>query len=303
MRWRYCSTAAAALIAIFHLSPACASHVPGYCDTGIPADEALGSNWFPRGDVFCSLLADPKADGSFASYVRGTSSSAFGTDLASVGIGDRLGLWRWNGPTLGDGIQVGVGGNIYTQFDLDTPSYDLINADYLIGLPITLRFGRVSARVRLYHQSSHLGDEFVLRPGTQRENFAFQSSEGILSLDLGPLRTYAGGEYLFSRTPGNRVSRLAHGGVELRGGSGLVPSGHLARVRLVAGLDVKSADELDWDVAWSARAGFEVGRSPGAEHGSRRWSLLGEYYDGPSPYGQFFRDQVTYYGVGLHLGP
>jgi hypothetical protein len=55
-------------------------------------------------------------------------------------------------------------------------------------------------------------------------------------------------------------------------------------------------------VAWSARAGFEVGLEPGAEHRARRWSLLAEYYDGPSPYGQFFRDQVSYYGIGLHLG-
>ena len=38
-----------------------------------------------------------------------------------------------------------------------------------------------------------------------------------------------------------------------------------------------------------------------ALHASRRWSLLGHYYDGPSPYGQFFRSGVTYYGVGLHF--
>ena len=53
-------------------------------------------------------------------------------------------------------------GNVYAQFDLNRPSYDLINADYLIGLPLTFRFDRFSGRARLYHQSSHLGDEFVL---------------------------------------------------------------------------------------------------------------------------------------------
>lgn len=284
-------------------APAGAVHVAGNCDTGIPADEMPGFVSFPRGDVFCPLIADPKGSGSFLSYVRGRSSSAFGTDLGSVGIGDRLGLARWNGPTVGEGLQISLEGNIYAQFDLNTSSYDLINADYVIGLPVTFRRDRVSGRVRLYHQSSHLGDEYLLRPGTQRENFAFESIESMLSLDLGPLRAYGGGEYLFNGTPERELSWVAHGGAELRQPGGLAASGRLSRIRLIAGLDVKAIEEVDWKAAWSARAGIEVGRSPGAEHRSRRWSLLFEYYDGPSPYGQFFRDQVSYYGVGLHVGP
>ena len=292
----------AALLLLFAAAPARASHTSGNCDTGIPAAESLGFNWFPRGEIFCPLIADPKSDGTFASYLRGTSSSPFGTDLASIGIGDNFAIVRYNGPHIGEGVEISVQGNVYAQYDLNAPSYDLINADYVVGLPITFRFNRVSGRLRLYHQSSHLGDEFVLRPGIERENFAFQSGEAILALDLGPLRTYAGGEYLFGETPGNRISSLVHGGVELRQGGGLAASGTLARVRLVAGLDLKSADELDWDVALSARAGLELGRETGVTHTSRRVSLLGEYYEGPSPYGQFFRDQVSYYGIGLHIG-
>jgi hypothetical protein len=297
------SALAAALLAGLLAAPVSAAHVIGTCDTGIPADEVLGFRWFPRGDVYCPLIADPKTEDTFASLVHGTSSSAFGTDLGSVGISDGLGIFRVNGPALGEGLQLGLAGSVFAQFDMNAPSYDLINADYVVGLPLTMRFDRFSARLRLYHQSSHLGDEFVLRPGTERENFAFESGEALVSYELGPVRAYGGGEYIFDRTPGDRVSRLAHGGVELRQPGGLAASGHLARVRLVAALDVKSVQDLDWSVAWSARAGFEVGRAPAEEHRSRGWSLLAEYYDGPSPYGQFFRDEVSYYGVGLHVGP
>jgi uncharacterized protein DUF1207 len=295
--------AVAALAGMLATGTADAEHIArGQCETGIPADEALGLVWFPRGDLFCPLIADPKGAGSFASYVRGTSTSAFGTDIASVGIGDELGLFRVNGPTIGDGVQLSLAGNVYAQFDLNAPSYDLINADYLLGLPLVIRRGPIATRIRLYHQSSHLGDEFILRGPVVRENLAFQSIEGMLSGEFGPLRLYGGGEYLFGATPAEIQTRLVHGGVELRQPGGLLPIAGFDRARLVAGLDVKAVEDLAWAVAWSGRAGIELGGRPGAGHASRRLSLLGEYYDGPSPYGQFFRDNVTYYGFGLHIG-
>ncbi|HET7225582.1 MAG TPA: DUF1207 domain-containing protein [Candidatus Eisenbacteria bacterium] len=272
------------------------------CDTGIPSDEKLGVTWFPRGDVFCFLLADPKTDGSFASYLHASQASEIGTDLASVGLGDRLAFVRWNGPSLGEGVQFGVAGNVYAQFDLQAPSHDLVNADYVIGLPLTFRRGPVSGRVRVYHQSSHLGDEFVLHSTVPRENLSFESVEGLLSAEWRPLRIYGGYEDLFAREPEALVSRVVHGGIELRQSTSSVPGGHLDRVRVVAGADVKTAKALNWALAWSARAGFEVGQSPGEEHRTRRWSLLGEYYRGPSPYGQFYHLHVEWWGAGLQLG-
>jgi hypothetical protein len=234
--------------------------------------------------------------------MRGTASSTFGGDIGSVGIGDRLGLFRYNGPKVGEGIQVGLSGNIFAQFDLDQPSKDLVNADYLVGIPVTMRRGRVSARLRVYHQSSHLGDEFLLHTQLERVNLSYESAEGLLSLDLGPLRSYGGGEYLFARVPEELKPRLLHGGIELRQGAGRAPTQSHAPIRVVAALDAKSTEENNWAMSWSARGGFEVGRPTGAADRSRRWSLLGEYYSGPSPYGQFLHEHIAYYGVGLHLG-
>src|SRR5439155_25811262 len=65
----------------------------------------------------------------------------------------RFGLVRWNGRTPGMGAELSLAANVYTQFDFNTASYDLINADYVVGLPITFRWNRFSARLRLYHQS------------------------------------------------------------------------------------------------------------------------------------------------------
>jgi hypothetical protein len=65
---------------------------------------------------------------------------------------------------------------------------------------------------------------------------------------------------------------------------------------------VKSAKEQDFKPAVSARAGLEYDRARGTEPAGRRWALLVEYYEGPSPYGQFFRERVRYTGVGVHFG-
>jgi|SRR5215471_1207155 len=292
---------ATVFLALLLSSTALAQQDHDYCGTSIPPDEATGFVPLPEGDVFCPLLADPKAGYSYVSYVRGTSSSALGTDLGSVGIADRFPLVRWGGPRPGEGIQLSLEGAVFAQFDLNTRSYDLINADYVVGVPVTMRRGPLSARLRVYHQSSHLGDEYLLRPGVQRENFAFESFEALLSAEHGLLRIYAGGEYVFDRNPSTAAARLVHAGVELRQQGSGVRLGSVASLRLVAAADFKAVEEQDWNVATSARAGFEVSRARATPHVGRRWSVLGHFYDGPSPYGQFFQSNVRYYGVGLHF--
>jgi len=272
-----------------------------YCGTNIPPDEATGFVPLPEGDVFCPLIADPKAAYSFISYIRGSSASALGTDLASVGIADRFGLARWGGPRFGDGFQISLEGSVFAQFDLNSQSYDLINADYLLGLPFTYRRGIFSARLRAYHQSSHLGDEFVLRSRIPEENFSFEALEAILSVDAGPLRLYAGGEHGLHSDPSEVKAEVLHGGLELRQRDGALLRGSLASVRFIAAADVKAVDDLDWQPSWSLRAGFEVSRPREGLHALRRWSLLGHWYDGPSPYGQFSHADVRYYGVGIHF--
>jgi hypothetical protein len=281
---------------------------PTRCGVGIPASERTGYVPLPRGDVFCPVIADPKASRTFASLLRHESGDDLTDDeldIASVGIGDVFPLGRWNGGRAGDGVQLSVAAGVFAQFDLGTSSYDFLNADYVVGLPLTMRKGWFSTRVRIYHQSSHLGDEYLLRepPDRQdRENLSFEALEWLLSADGGPFRLYGGGEMLFRREPEDLGRYVAHGGVELRPSPRILPLGSLGGFRFVAAADVKSSEEQDWDPAISARAGLEYDRAPGTDATARRWGVFGEFYTGPSPYGQFFRERVRLIGVGIHFG-
>jgi hypothetical protein len=271
------------------------------CGTGVHESESLGVVSFPEDQIFCPIVADPKEPRSFVSLLRSTfrsldDPSGRRTTIASVGLGDSFGLVRWGGPRTNEGVQLDVVGSIFAQFDLDAPSNDLINADYIIGLPLTFRRSGFSTRVRIYHQSSHLGDEYLIRnDDIDRENLSFESVEILVSQELGPLRLYGGGESIFRREPDTLPSELFHAGVELR-------TGRAGAVQMVTGVDLKTTDLHGWSPALSGRVGLEVARYRPGGHPPRLVTLMLELYEGPSPYGQFFQDDISYIGVGLHFG-
>ncbi|MCX5883553.1 MAG: DUF1207 domain-containing protein [Deltaproteobacteria bacterium] len=215
--------------------------------------------------------------------------------MASVGFGETFGLYRFFGSREGDGLQLSVEGALFAQFNLSTPSYDLINADYTIGIPVTYRYGDNSLRFRLYHQSSHLGDELLLSANPpERVNLSYESTEIIYSREWREWRVYGGGEYLVHKEPSDLKPTIAHWGLEYRGSKPLVWTG-----RPIAGVDMKSLEEHDWAVDTSIMAGFEFGHP---NPGQRRLRLMAEWYNGYDPHGQFYNNKVEYFGLGVSLG-
>ncbi|MBA4374277.1 MAG: hypothetical protein C0402_15610 [Thermodesulfovibrio sp.] len=249
---------------------------------------------FPVGDLFRPLLADPKQPQFFVSINRFRSSGAQYT-MASVGFGETFGLYKFFGDREGNGLQLSVEGGLFAQFNLDAASSDLINADYTIGLPLTYRHGDNSLRFRIYHQSSHLGDEFLQSANPpERVNLSFEALELIYSREWRGWRVYGGGEYLLHKEPGDLKPLSAHGGIEYRGSKPLIWNG-----RPLGGVDIKSFEEHNWAIDTSVKAGLEFGHP---NPGQRRLRLMAEYYRGFDPHGQFYRNKVEYFGLGVSLG-
>src|SRR4030066_1003784 len=156
---------------------------------------------FPVGALFRPLLADPKQPQFFVSINRFKSSGVRYT-VASVGFGETFGMYRFFGSREGDGLQLSVEGALFAQFNLDSPSYDLINADYTIGIPFTYRHGDNSVRFRMYHQSSHLGDDLLQSVNPpERVNLSYEAIELIYSREWYGWRVYGGGEDLIHQEP------------------------------------------------------------------------------------------------------
>lgn len=209
------------------------------------------------------MLADLKQPRLYLSQRRvrfeGAGLPAGGTDdtisAGVVGIGKDYGIWRRSRKNRCDGIQINLLSAIFSQFNLDSDSDDLINSDFLIGPEIMLRRGGVSARFRGFHQSSHLGDEFILNnPGVDRVNLSFEVFDAMISLEGEWWRLYIGAGYLTGGKP-ELDPGMAQWGFELRG---LRWQGESARFATVFGADFQSFELRDWDVTTSLVGGIEL---------------------------------------------
>jgi hypothetical protein len=243
----------------------------------------------PEQELFAPLLADPRQPRFSVSYLHYRSPAAE-FSAASVAFGEYFGLASGFFGSSGSS-QIGIQGGVFALFNLDAPSSDLINADYWIGLPISYRKGPWSYLMRVYHQSSHLGDELILgNPGINRVNLSYEDMEFLVSYEWERWRLYGGGGYLLSSEPDLAPKHL-------QGGAEYIKTRAAGRLSLIAAVDVQASEELDWRRSRSYQAGFELrGGSP------RRVRLMLEHFRGHSPNGQFYREPLRYTGLGLYFG-
>lgn len=258
-------------------------------EVAAPARE-ITVQWLPDRDLFAPLIADPRQPRFSMSYQRFQPPGRQGFSAMSVALGEYFGLAEELFGERGNS-QVGIQAAVFALFNLDAASSDLVNADYQIGLPLSYRRGPWSYQLKLYHQSSHLGDEFILgNPGVNRVNLSYEELKGLASYEWERWRVYGGGGYLLRSEP-DLQRKHAQGGVEF------VHPHAWRGLDFVAAVDAKLSEEIDWKSSFSYQAGFEFkGMS------QRRMRLMLEYFDGHSPNGQFYRERLRYTGLGLYFG-
>jgi hypothetical protein len=272
------------------LQPPAADRAPG--NVG-PTSDPLPVGWLPEGHLFSPLLADPRWPHFSASYQYYPNDK----NVRSVGaatFGETIPLYRMAAPMLGQ-MELGLQAGVFAVFDLEAQSKDLVNADYFVAALAAYRTGNVSALGRLFHQSSHLGDEFLLRTRVERVNVSYEGVDLKLSYDFPfGFRLYGGGSVLFDQEPSDLKPWATQAGVEFRSPQTFWEG----RIRPVAALDVQNHQENEWRADVSVRAGiqFESLRVLG-----RNLQFLLQYFNGYSPNGQFYREKIEYIGLGVHF--
>ncbi len=252
--------------------------------------------FFPKGDVFDPIVADPKEPRFFASIHHFDNDIRSSFTGASVGYGETFGLYRKR-LSKDHAWQLSLRGGLFSQFDMNTSSNNLLNSDYTIGALWTYRYKNASMRLRAYHQSSHLGDE------SARENpdllytatgFDYEAIDLLGAYEWEKLRFYGGLHYI-AQIDSKGIDRWGYqGGMEYHGTKQVVPYGVL-----VGGVDVKGFQALDWTPAYSVKAGLNF-KNLGIS--DRYIQVMLEYYNGFIPFGQFYDYEMESYGLGVYFG-
>jgi opacity protein-like surface antigen len=193
--------------------------------------------------------------------------------------------------------EVALQAGVFSVFNMNTSSNDLVNADYTVGLLTSYRTGPFSGFLRFHHQSSHLGDEFILnsQPPINRINLSFEELDIKISYELASwFRIYGGGGILMGRDPSDLKRGTSQVGTELTSPWTLWGG----KVRPVAYADFQANERSNWRVASSVMAGLQF---ENARIGDRKVQVLAEYFGGPSPNGQFYTQDTEWFGVGVHL--
>ena len=254
---------------------------------------ASNFEWFPVGGGFRSPVADPSEPRvSISRLTVKREAGEFSAGRANIGYD--FGVLRHQGARHDDGWQLSVLGSIDSLFNFDLPGDALVNTDFRFGFPLSWRGGAWSARARFFHQSSHLGDELILGGNAPRRiDLSFETVDALLAAQYGNWRVYAGGSYV------TRSSTPSYEGGGAQVGADFTASEALfLGIRFTGGVDVKWLEAADWRSGTSVKLGLMLGRFSPDRRGV---TLFVEGYDGFAPFGQFFTEDLKYYGVALQF--
>jgi hypothetical protein len=258
------------------------------CHAGAAAQQRL----FPSVRSFELPEASPRVHGFVGRLISAhRGDSRFGREQEGEAVlGENFPLVSLKGGRRP--IVLGLGSQVYGRFSLSDSKSALISTDWVVGVNTTAAIDAWALTLEVYHESSHLGDEYGDRFPADRLDWTREVLAGWASYSAGVWRFTAGASYVLD----DQLPLPAPGGsfgVDFHGR----PRGALAgSVRPIAGLFIQADAATSWRVSSSAKLGvaFATGNTHDISVG-----LIA--HDGLSTQRQFFRHESQYIGLELRF--
>lgn len=262
--------------------------------------------WFPQmTELFLPLVADPRQVNYTIGYRAG--DKVCGPKCVNFSFGDDFAIFRWLDVFRWHGeLQIGIEAGIWSVFNMaphPNPGggTELVNTDYYVGIPLEYAINRWSFRLRLYHLSSHLGDEYMVNhPDVVRLNPSYEAVDFYSSFQAtDTIRLYAGpGVYLHSDETFPMKTFYVQYGTEARFLGHKFYTQKLYGTCFVA-LHFRNEQFLHWNFDGTYRAGYEFSKLQGI---GRKFRFYVGYHQGYSLEGQFQKDRTQYTEFNLAYG-
>ncbi|HEX6615746.1 MAG TPA: DUF1207 domain-containing protein [Gemmatimonadales bacterium] len=249
---------------------------------------------FPQVPSFELPQASPRVHGIVGRLLSARrGDSQFGRESeAEVALGENFPVLALRqGPRP---VTLGFGTQVYGRFSLGDRKSALISNDWVVGLNTTAALGAWTLTGEIYHESSHLGDEYGDRFDASRLDWTREVAAAWVSYGPGALRITGNLSYVLIdeldlKRPGAAL------GVDYAGRP--VGSFFGGRIRPTAGVFFEGAAATRWRISSSARLGISIAREPGG----RELGIGLIAHDGLSTQRQFFRHESRYIGAELRF--
>ncbi len=265
----------------------------------------VGGVWFPESTVlFQPLIANPREPIYSVAY---RWNDILAKSQIAISLGDFFPIFRWFDvlPWKGD-LQIDIAACVWGNFDMNPKVHpnnewaELITTDYILMIPISYAINKWSYRLRGYHISSHLGDEYMVNHGNVlRVNPSFEAIDFFISYQAtNGLRVYGGpGFVVHSDTSYPMKTFYFEYGLEWRF------MGLRYHYHRLYGAPFFAADFQNWQannfkLSTTLQLGYEWSKLQGA---GRKVRLFAEYHNGYSE-GQFFYKHTDYIAIRIAWG-
>jgi len=247
---------------------------------------------FPPRFLMPALLAGPRDPVTSATILGVTRNpdahgSGFETELS---IGVALPVLLLAGTPEDAPVVVGLEAAAFARFALQVLQRELVATDWIFAVPVIWHHERGWTRVRFYHSSSHMGDEYSRRFGDPGVDFSRDALE-VLSFRrlLEVLGAWAGVRYGYNVKPEDDRRWILRFGAQLEA----QPDASLFLPFLAADA------ELDQEAGMRPRVEVRVGAWLPRLGDRRAIRLSLVALNGPTPLGQFGFRSTTQIGLSL----
>jgi hypothetical protein len=259
---------------------------------GVKRDSSIV--YFPQNRLFPVVFLDPLEcqtnGGSYFLFRKENDLSLYSV----VNLGFTKPVIAKKGESLS--WEMNIGAATFTQFDLiykDNSTYlaGLLNNDYKISADLSIQKSNDLLRIRVFHVSSHLGDDYMLRHNDSVPN---DKSVNYEQVDLTWLRQ-KGSDYLYAGI-GEIYTRYAFRKRFSLQGGGLLNFSSSKPVNLFTSVNIKLFAENDFRP--DIRSAFGVAFNRKSEPLFRIWL---EYYSGRLPYSTLEYGRVNWLGLTIWI--
>jgi len=250
--------------------------------------------WFPAADFYPRYIADPlrPQNALTIQWLSDTEIPETGAQRFGLRLGGSFGIRRWHPEGEPDkGWQLSFEGGFAGQFDI-TWSWDNTGWDGFYGLYMNRMITpELGFRFGSQHDSSHIGDEYSERTGTERIHYTREEALIGVAWKVQPRTT------LYSELGWGNGLR---GGMTFRfeAGAQFISDQKYwkGRASHFAAVDFRTYEETNWSARLTVQAGYWI---PVGDRGAVN-RIAFEYGTGRSVMGQFLWEKETWFALAWY---